>query len=240
MKMCPFCGNQVKDNAINCPYCKLSLNDRYKVTVNVNKFLKTTVICIIFLIIIFTPALIIMSYAFPVGSGLKEQNNKKICRKECGIFSYEFTSDENYCICDNGNTYNTKSGRYMFNINSALTDKVVSYRENNLDKFEDDLVNKQKMMVIVQSEDSYEYIEQINSLVYLFENNNFEDVSFHYIELDKLGNKDITRLNEFCNKELNGESYIILINNGKPIYVVTSFNAFNSYKMKGLLEQYFY
>lgn len=242
MKMCPFCGNQVKDNAINCPYCKskLSLNDRHKVTININKFLKTTVICIIFLIIIFTPALIIMSYAFPVGSGVKEHNNKTICRKECGIFSYEFTSDENYCICDNGDTYNTKSGIYMFNINSALTDKVVSYRENNLDKFEDDLVNKQKMMVIVQSEDSYEYIEQINSLVYLFENNNFEDVSFHYIELDKLSDKDIARLNEFSNKELNGEIYIILINNGKPIYVVTSFNAFNSYKMKGLLEQYFY
>ena len=74
----------------------------------------------------------------------------------------------------------------------------------------------------------------------MFENNNFEDVSFHYIELDKLGNKDIARLNEFCNKELNGEANIILINNGKPIYVVTSFNAFNSYKMKELLEQYFY
>ena len=80
-----------------------------------------------------------MSYAFPLVSGVNKVDNKKICKKECGLFSYEFTSAENYCICDNGDTYNTKSGIYMFNINSALTDKVVSYRENNLDKFEDDL-----------------------------------------------------------------------------------------------------
>ena len=241
MKMCPFCGNQVDDNVVNCPYCdnRLPLNDKQKNSIYTNKILKYTAICVIFVIIIFTPALIIMSYAFPLVSGVNKVDNKKICNKECGLFSYEYTSDEDYCICDNGDTYNTISGNYMFNMETALKDKVASYREKNLDKFETDLSNKRQMMVIIQGEDNLNYIEQINSLIHFFENNNLEDVRFHYIELDRLDDNDVTRLNELFDVDFKSDPYVVLIDNGEPIYVASTYFYFDSSDLRGLLYQYF-
>ena len=79
----------------------------------------------------------------------------------------------------------------MFNINSALTDKVVSYRENNLDKFEDDLVNKQKIYCV-------DNILDVN----MFRDNVLDEVKSY---LDKCKRKNVLRdtidvLEEFLRK----------------------------------------
>ena len=112
MKMCPFCGNQVEDNKITCPYCKRQLYVKEKIEINIRTFkmFKVVFLCIAVVLVIFVPALIYMCYKYPL---MRPKGN--ICKDRCGLFSYDYAAGERYCVCDNSDVYLMGTGSFKYN-----------------------------------------------------------------------------------------------------------------------------
>ena len=243
MKMCPYCGNKVKTDSKRCPYCAKEFNGTKVSNSRVNNgsmihnFSISIFACVFIILIIFIPALYIMVKNNPLGSGIT--NNRGFCRKNCNS-SYDFYDGETYCLCKNGDVYNTRSGVYLFNRDTDLVDKFSSYREDNLNKFNKDFLNDEKMMVIVQSSDYYNYIQQIYSLINFSSSVDYKDVKIHYIEFDKLSKKDISRLSEISGEVFTDENvFLMLIDNGNVIYKnYSSFFHFDSSDLNQVLYRY--
>ena len=233
MKMCAYCGNQVDDKKTICSYCNKGLGSSKNISFYIRSIFVFLFLSVFVVLIIALPALYIMSKNHP----LMFRSNKSFCRDKCGIFSYKLLNNENYCVCNSGDVYDTRGGSLLFNKNNFFNDKFSSYMGSDLSKFDGDLVNGDKIVVIIQDEDNYYFIEQLNSIYNFSTHNNLERIKLHYIDPDKLSLNDENRIKEFVGEKItSSNSYLLLIDNGEVIYSDSkSFYYYDSSEISSVL-----